>query len=187
MKKVLLALLAGITLASCSEISTDPAPVRATRSQTVSLTYSLSTPATASDTVLINPKVEVYLIQPQTQSDGSAFYPLTSGTALATLTPTTTAQTFVLPNNPIVVGDSQPNPIVRLVFSSDNLPGRKGTLASTGVATTTGQRIITGLLVNTATVRTTTTYSGFDFARRTATPPPAAPFRKVTDLSIAAF
>lgn len=187
MKKIFLALLAGVTLASCSEISTDPAPARATRSQTVSLTYSLSTPATASDTVLVNPKIEVYLIQPQIQSDGSSFYPLTSGTPLATLTPTTTSQTFAFPNNPIVVSDSQPNPIVRLVFSSDNLPGRKGTLASSGVATTTGQRIITGLLVNTTATRVTTTYSGFDFARRTATPPPAAPFRKTTDLSIAAY
>lgn len=186
MKNILLALLAGLTLASCSEISTDPAPARFSRTQAVSLTYSLNAAATPTDTLLVNPKIEVYLIQPQLQSDGSSFYPLTSGTPLTTLVPTTTTQTFSFPD-PIKVSDTQPNPIVRLIFSSDNLPGRKGSVDRFGVATTTGQRIITGLLVNTTAVRTTTTYSGFDFARRTAPTPPAAPFRKVTDLSISAF
>jgi len=176
MKNILLMLFAGLTLASCSEISTDPAPARLTRTQNVSVTYSLTAPALAADTALVNPKLEVYLLNPATQSDGSVFYPLTSTGPLTTITSFTTAAQTVSVGN-VVVSDGQPAPIVRLVFSSDNLPGRRAG----------AQRITTGLLVNSTTPRVTTTYSGLDFARRTATPPPAAPFRKQTDLSVAIY
>lgn len=180
MKNILL-LCTGLALASCSEISTDPAPARPTRTQTVSLTYSLSAPGLATDTVLVNPKLTVYVIAPTPQSDGSVNYSstVTTATPVATLTPTLTSQTAVVGS--IVVADGQPAPIVRLVFSSDNLPGRR--LAAS--ATPGAQRINAALLVNTTTPRTTVTYSGLDFARRTAAP--AAPFRKQTDLGVAIY
>lgn len=185
MKNILLLLCTALTLASCSEISTDPAPTRITRTQTVSMTYSLTAPGMPTDTVLQNPRIAVYLVTPEAQSDGSVFYPLTSTNPLATLTPTLTAQTFAFPST-IVVKDGEPAPIVRLVFTSDNLPGRRATFSSTGVPTTTTQRITTNLLVNSSS-RATTTYTGFDFARRTAVRPPVAPFRKQTDLAIALY
>ena len=110
-------------------------------------------------------------------ADGSTFYPLvTSSTPVATVTPTRTAQTLTLP--PTTLSDGQPAPVVRLVFTSDNLPGLK----KSGTATV-GERITTSLYVNNlTTVRATTTYSGLDFNRRSV-----APFRKQTDLTIAAY
>ncbi|MBH8557616.1 hypothetical protein [Hymenobacter negativus] len=177
MKNILLMLFAGLTLASCSEISTDPAPTRLTRTNTASLTYSLAGSALATDTLLVNPKIAVYLLSPDVQSDGSTFYPLTTtATPLATVTPTRTSQTLTIP--PVTLTDGQPAPIVRLVFTSDNLPGLK----KSG-STTVGERITTALYVNnTTTVRATTTYSGLDFTKKSV-----APFRKQTDLSIAAY
>ncbi|MBO2009547.1 hypothetical protein [Hymenobacter negativus] len=177
MKNFLLMLFAGLTLASCSEISTDPAPARLTRTNTSSLTYSLAGSALATDTLLVNPRIAVYLLAPEVQSDGSTFYPLTTAaTPLATVTPTRTTQTLTIPA--VTLQDGQPAPIVRLVFSSDNRPGLK----KSGTATV-GERITTSLYVNnTTTVRATTTYSGLDFNRASV-----APFRKQTDLSIAAY
>ncbi len=177
MKNILLMLFAVLTLASCSEISTDPAPARLTRTNNASLTYSLAGSASATDTLLTNPRIAVYLLSPEVQSDGSTFYPLTtSATPLATVVPTRTAQTLTIPA--VVLTDGQPAPIVRLVFTSDNLPGLK----KLGNATV-GERITTALYVNnTTTVRATTNYSGLDFNRRSV-----APFRKQTDLSIAVY
>ncbi len=171
-----------MALASCSEINTDPAPARPTKSQTVTVNYSLAaTSPLSTDTVLVNPKLEVYVVTPATQSDGSVLYPYVATGAVATVTPTTTTQTVTVPA--IVVADGQPAPVVRLVFSSDNLPGRRAG----------AQRITTALYVNsTTTVRATTTYSGLDFARpkaATSTTPatPAPPFRKQTDLGVAIY
>lgn len=177
MKNILLMLFAGLALASCSEISTDPAPTRLTRTNTASLTYSLAGSILVTDTLLTNPKIAVYLITPDVQSDGSTFYPLTTtATPVATVTPTRTAQTLAIPA--VMLTDGQPAPIVRLVFTSDNRPGLK----KSGTATV-GERITTALYVNnTTTVRATTTYSGLDFNRSSV-----APFRKQTDLSIAAY
>ena len=178
MKNILLMLFAGLTLASCSEISTDPAPTRLTRTNTSSLTYSLAGSALATDTLLVNPKITVYLLNPDVQSDGSTFYPLTTtATPVATVTPTRTTQTLALPS--VTLTDGQPAPIVRLVFTSDNRPGLKKASSTA----TVGERITTALYVNnTTTVRATTTYSGLDFNRSSV-----APFRKQTDLSIAAY
>lgn len=179
MKKIFLMLLTGMALASCSEISTDPAPARTTKTQTVSLNYVLSAApsGTSTDTALVNPRVTVYVVSPVALGDGSVSYPVTTtSTAVQTLTPTTTVQTATLPA--VVVADGQPAPVVRLVFSSDNLPGRRSA----------AQRITTTLFVNnTSTVRATTTYTGLDFPRRTATPAPVAPFRKQTDLAVAPY
>ena len=177
MKNILLMLFAGLTLASCAEISTDPAPTRLTRTQTASVTYSLAGSALAADTLLQNPKIAIYLLSPEVQSDGSTFYPLvTSTTPVATVTPTRTAQTLAIPAVTLV--DGQPSPIVRLVFTSDNLPGLK----KSGSATI-GERITSSLFVNnTTTVRATANYSGLDFKRAST-----VPFRKQTDLSIAAY
>lgn len=177
MKNLLLMLFAGLTLASCSEISTDPAPARATRVQNASVTYSLAGSTLAADTLLVNPRIAIYLLAPDVLADGSTFYPLvTSSTPVATVTPTRTAQTLTLP--PTTLSDGQPAPVVRLVFTSDNLPGLK----KSGTATV-GERITTSLYVNNlTTVRATTTYSGLDFNRRSV-----APFRKQTDLTIAAY
>jgi len=177
MKNILLVLLAGLTLASCAEISTDPAPTRLTRTNTASLTYSLTGSVLAADTLLANPSIAVYLLAPEVQSDGSTFYPLTTTTTpLATIIPTRTAQTLTIPA--VTLTDGQPAPIVRLVFTSDNRPGLK----KSG-ATTVSERITASLFVNnTTTARATATYSGLDFTRRSI-----APFRKQTDLSIAAY
>ena len=168
-------LFAGLTLASCAEISTDPAPTRLTRTQIISVSYSLTAaPILPTDTTLVNPKLEVYLINPAVQSDGSVFYPLVATGPIATITNFSSPQPIAVGS--VTLNDGQPAPIMRYVFSSDNLPGRKAT----------AQKITASLFVNSVS-RNTTSYGGLDFARRTATPAPAAPFRKQTDLSVAIY
>lgn len=170
MKNIFLLLVAGLAFASCSEISTDPAPARTTKTQTVSVNYSLtSTSPLSTDTVLVNPKLEVYVVTPTRLSDGSVNYPRTATAPVATVTPTTTTQTVTVPS--IEVADGQPAPVVRLVFTSDNRPGRR----------TGAQRITTALFVN-GTSRAPATYGGLDFSRTAV-----APFRKQTDLGVAIY
>ena len=168
-------------MASCSEISTDPAPARPTRKQAITLTYSMNTPALATDTLLEAPKLEVYLVAPTTQSDGSLSYPVTVSNPVATITNFTAAPQTVTVGS-VDVTDGQPAPFVRLVFTSTNRPGRRAAAA----ATPGTQRITTALLVN-GTSRVTTNYSGLDFSKTAKLVPPATAFRKQTDLSVAIY
>lgn len=181
MKKLFLMLLTGMALASCSEISTDPAPTRTTKSQVVTLNYSMNAPATATDTALVNPKLEVYIVTPTALGDGSVSYPQTATAPVATVT-NFTAATQTITVGTIQVADGQPAPVVRLVFTSTNRPGRKSAASATPAA----QRITTSLLVN-GTARATTNYSGLDFSRTAALVAPATAFRKQTDLGVAIY
>lgn len=170
MKHIFLATLAGLSLASCAEINTDPAPVRATRTvQTATLTYSLTTPGAASDTTLQNPKLEVYTYPVTVGADGlTTTTPTVAGTLLTTVTSFSPAQPIVLTGVPVTVTDGVAAPVgVRVVLTSTNRPGRRSA----------AQRLTTSIVVNGVTRGTVATLQGTAFSR---TAPPVNGLYTVT-------
>lgn len=161
MKHMFLTLLAGLGLASCAEINSDPAPARFTRTvQTASVTYNLTSPGSAADTVLQNPKLEVFTYPVTNNADGSTTTSNTTGTLLATVTSFTPAQPIVLTSVPITVTDGVASPLgVRLVLTSTNRPGRR----------TSAQRLSASVVVN-GVSRVTSTLQGTSFARNVNPP-----------------
>ncbi|SHJ09589.1 hypothetical protein SAMN02745146_2269 [Hymenobacter daecheongensis DSM 21074] len=180
MKHTFLTLLVGLALASCSEINTDPAPVRATRTvQTATLTYSLSAkPTAATDTALVNPKLEIYTYPVTTNEDGSTTTPNVTGTLLRTITDFSSPQPITLITAPVTVTDGVASPLgLRMVFSSSNRPGRRSGALS--------QRMSASLLVN-GTQRATFTFQGTNFAR-TFTPANGGPFVSTFSTNIGGY
>lgn len=156
MKHVFSTLLAGLTLVSCAEINSDPAPTRFTRTvQTATVTYNLTNPGSATDTVLLNPKLEVFTYPVTNNADGSTTTPNASGTLLTTVTSFSPAQPIVLTDVPITVTDGVASTLgVRLVLTSANRPGRR----------TSAQRLSASVVVNGAS-RVTSTLQGTSFSR----------------------
>lgn len=156
MKHILLTLLAGFVFASCAEINTDPAPARLIRTvQSATITYSLTTVGSPTDTTLQNPKLEVYTYPVTVNADGSTTTPNTTGTLLTTVTSFSPAQPIVLTNVPVTVTDGVAGSLgVRLVLTSTNRPGRRSA----------AQRLSATVNVN-GVSRLTTTLQGTAFAR----------------------
>jgi len=74
MKQYFLASLAALALfSSCSEISTLPAPVRATRTaNTVTVTYLRTASLQPGiDTVLANPRLDIFVLSSSPNPDGT--------------------------------------------------------------------------------------------------------------------
>ena len=157
MKYLFFAILAGLGLASCSEISTDPAPARVTRTaQTVTIN-SLPTASTiANDTLLQGARLDVYTLTPTTNADGTLSFPaITSATtpAFTTTNFTVAAQTFTVATN-LTVAENTPSTGIRLVLRTTNRPGRR----------TNSQRLTASVVVNGAN-KATLTHQGTNFSR----------------------
>jgi len=167
MKQYFLASLAALALfSSCSEISTLPAPVRATRTaNTVTVTYVRTAAALAADTVLANPRLDIFVLSSSLNPDGTQTYGGAGNTRLvASITDFTTPMPVTLTNVPIVVQDGVPSLGVRLVFSTDNYPGRRGAITgSTPVAAS--QRLTASLVINGRAVTPSFNHTGTNFAR----------------------
>lgn len=157
MKHLFLSFLTASTLlVSCSTVSTDPAPTRATRTATtVTVTYARTASTIASDTTLVGPQLDVYLLPATTNADGTLSYPTTSGLKpFATITDFANPHPLSLTSVPITVQDGVPSLGVRLMLSTVNRPGRR----------TNAQRLTASLLIN-GTSRATLTESGTSFSR----------------------
>lgn len=157
MKNILLMLFAGLTLASCAEISTDPAPDRATRTaQTVTINYTQTASTIISDTLLQGARLDVYVLTPTTNTDGTLSYPAITSTTVpsfTTTTFTTTAQSFTVATNQ-TVAENTPSTGIRLVLRTTNRPGRR----------TGSQRLTAAVVVNGAS-KATLTHQGLNFTR----------------------
>jgi hypothetical protein len=156
MKHLFFALLAGVTLASCSEISTDPAPVRATRTaQTVTITYAQTASTIANDTTLQNPRLDVYVLTPTVNTDGTLSYPAITPTTTPAFTTTnfSAPQPFSVATN-LTVAENTPSTGIRLVLRTTNRPGRR----------TNAQRLTASIVVN-GSSKATTTHQGTNFSR----------------------
>ncbi|WP_022824015.1 hypothetical protein [Hymenobacter norwichensis] len=156
MKNLFFALLAGLVLASCSEISTDPAPVRATRTaQTVTITYAQTASTIANDTTLQNPQLNVYVLTPTTNADGTLSYPpITTATVPAfTTTNFASPQPFTVATN-VTVSENTPSTGIRLVLRTTNRPGRRAN----------SQRLTASVVINGAS-KATVTHQGTNFSR----------------------
>ncbi|MFD2718402.1 hypothetical protein ACFST9_06730 [Hymenobacter monticola] len=163
MKQLFFAMLAGLTLASCSEISTDPAPTRLTRTaQTVTINFAKTASTLANDTLLVG-EMNAYVLVPTVNADGTLTYPaITAATTPTFTTPVTagtaaTAQTYTVATN-LVITENTPSNSVRVVLRTTNRPGRR----------TGSQRLTAALLIN-GTSRATATHQGTNFSR-TAVP-----------------
>ncbi|MDO7846717.1 hypothetical protein Q5H92_10145 [Hymenobacter sp. M29] len=178
MKQLFFAILAGLTLASCSEISTDPAPARVTRTaQTVTVTYNLTSSTIASDTLLQGAQIDVYTLKPTTNADGTLTYPaITASTApvFTTTAITTTAQTFTVATG-LTVAENTPNLGIRVVLRSSNRPGRR----------TNSQRLTAAVVIN-GTSRATFNHQGTNFSR-TAAVPSVGYFSTTGDANVAGY
>ena len=175
MKNLLFLLGAALGLASCSDISTDPAPARATRTaQTVTVTYAQTASTIANDTTLLNPRLEVYVVTPTRNDDGTFSYPNVTGAA-----PTFTVTNFANPQplsiaTNLTVTENTPSTGIRLVLSTTNRPGRR----------TNSQRLTAAVLVN-GVSKATLTHTGTNFSR-TATPT-AGLFTTAVETNVSAF
>lgn len=159
MKQFFFAMLAGLTLASCSEISTDPAPARTTRTaQTVTINFAKTASTLASDTLLVG-EMNAYVVVPITNADGTLTYPAITATTTPTFTtPVTagtaaTAQTYTVATN-LVISENTPSNSVRIVLRTTNRPGRR----------TGSQRLTASLFIN-GVSRATATHQGLSFSR----------------------
>ena len=179
MKNALLLLLTGLALvsASCSEISTDPAPARATRvAQTVTVTYARTASTIANDTTLQNPRLEVYLLKPVANSDGTFSYPTLTGATpdfVATATDFANPQPITIATN-LTVTDNTPSLGVRLVLTTTNRPGRRAN----------SQRLNAAILVN-GVSKFTMVHQGLSFSRTAA--PTAGVYTTALDTNVASF
>jgi len=168
MKQYFLASLAALALfSSCSEISTLPAPVRATRTaNTVTVTYLRTASLQPGiDTVLANPRLDIFVLSSSPNPDGTQTYGSAGNTRLvASITDFTTPAPVTLTNVPIVVQDGVPSLGIRLVFSTDNYPGRRG--AITGPPRVDfSQRLQAFLNINGVTRLATFNHTGTNFSR----------------------
>jgi len=159
MKQFFFAIIAGLTLASCSEISTDPAPARVTRTaQTVTINYAKTASTIASDTLLVG-DLNVYVLIPTTNADGTLAYPAITAATAPTLTvpvvagTAAVAQTLTVATN-LTVAENTPNTGMRIVLRTTNRPGRR----------TGSQRLTAALAINGVT-KATVTHQGTNFAR----------------------
>ena len=184
MKRLFFALIAGLSLASCSEISTDPAPARNTRTaQTVTVTYALTASTLANDTLLQGARIDVYTLTPTVNTDGTLSYPAITSTTTPDFTSTnvtTTPQSFAISTTNISVADNTPNLGIRIVLRTTNRPGRRTTPASPANA----QRLTASLLINGAS-KATFIHQGLNFSR-TATAS-GGYFTTTSDTNIAAY
>ncbi len=167
MKQYFLASLAALALfSSCSEISTLPAPARTKRTaSTVTVTY-LRTAAQQPgiDTVLVNPRLEIFTLSPTTNPDGTQTYGNAGSLQpVAIITDFTTPAPVTLTNVPIVVQDGVPSLGIRLVFSTDNYPSRRGAITGPPVVVTS-QRLTANLLIN-GTRAVTFNHTGTNFSK----------------------
>ncbi|UOQ67197.1 hypothetical protein [Hymenobacter volaticus] len=156
MKNIFFAVLAGISLASCSEISTDPAPTRATRTaQTVTVTYARTASTIAGDTTLQNPRLDVYVLTPTVNTDGTLSYPPITATSTPAFTTTdfSNPQPFSVATN-LTVTENTPSTGIRLVLRTSNRPGRRNN----------SQRLTASIVINGAS-KATATHQGSNFSR----------------------
>ena len=173
-----------MALASCSEISTDPAPVRVTRTaQTVAISYALTNSSLPADTVLQGARVDVYTVTPTNNADGTLSYPpITSASTpvFTTTNVTTSSQTFTLPVSNLTVQDNTPNLGIRVVLRTTNRPGRRVTPANPANA----QRLTASVIIN-GVSKATVIHQGTNFSR-TATPSGGF-FTTTLDTNVAAY
>lgn len=175
MKQLFFALLAGLVFSSCSEISTDPAPVRATRTaQTVTVTYAQTASTIANDTTLQNPRLDVYVLAPTVNADGTISYPtLTGATPAFTVTNFSNPQPYTVATN-VTVTENTPSTGIRLVLTTTNRPGRR----------TNSQSLTASVVIN-GTSKQTITHRGLGFSRTAA--PTGGVFTTALDTNIAAY
>jgi hypothetical protein len=174
MKYLALICLAALGLASCSEDESTPTPERITRTaQTVTLTYARTASSIVGDTLLQNPRLDVYLLRPTMNENGTMTYPTTTGaTPNFSITDFSNPQPLTLATN-LSVG-SQPDLGVRVVMTTSNRPGRRAN----------SQRLTASLLIN-GTSRVSFTHTGLNFSR-TATPINGV-FTTTGDANVAAY
>ncbi|GAB3869852.1 hypothetical protein GCM10028824_17580 [Hymenobacter segetis] len=187
MKQLIFALLAGLTLASCSEISTDPAPARVTRTaQSVAISYALTAPtALVGDTLLQGARVDVYTLAPTVNADGTITYPAITSASVPVFTTTnvtTTAQTFTIPlASSLTVAENTPNLGIRVVLRTTNRPGRRTTATGNPF---NSQRLTASVIINGAS-KATFIHQGTNFSK-TATASGGF-FTTTTDTNVAAY
>jgi hypothetical protein len=157
MKNLFFAILAGLTLVSCSEISTDPAPTRVTRTaQTVTITYAKTASTIASDTLLTSEQLNVYVLVPTTNADGTLTYPAITSAITPTFTTssfTTAAQSYTVATN-LTVAENTPSTGMRIVLRTTNRPGRR----------TGSQRLTASVVINGVT-KATANHQGTNFSK----------------------
>ncbi|WP_046246690.1 hypothetical protein [Hymenobacter terrenus] len=157
MKHLFFAILTCLILASCSEISTDPAPARATRTaQTVTITYAKTASTIANDTLLQGEQLNVYVLTPTANADGTLSYPaITSATAptFTTSSFTTAAQSYTVATN-LTVAENTPSTGMRIVLRTTNRPGRRAG----------SQRLTAAVLIN-GESKATINHQGTNFSR----------------------
>lgn len=177
MKNLFFAILAGLTLASCSEISTDPTPARATRTaQTVTISYAKTASTIASDTLLTGEQLNVYVLVPTANADGTLTFPPITSTTTPTFTTsnlTAAAQSFTVATG-LTVAENTPSTGMRIVLRTTNRPGRRSG----------SQRLTASVVINGVT-KATVTHQGTNFSR-TATPTGGF-FTTTLDTNVAAY
>ena len=175
MKHIYLSLLAGLALASCSEISTEPAPARVTRTaQTVTVTYARTASTIVNDTVLVNPRLDVYVLTPTVNSDGTLTYPtLTGTTPVRTITDFSNPQPISIATN-LTVAENTPNTGIRFVFSTTNRPGRRSN----------SQRLTASVVINGAS-KATFNHQGTNFSRNASAT--GGRYTSSSDTNVAAY
>lgn len=187
MKNIFFAVLAGIGLASCSEISTDPAPARATRTaQTVAISYALTPSSLPNDTLLRGARIDVYTVAPTTNADGTLSYPPITSTStpdFTTTNVTTTTQSFVLPVSNLTVTENTPSLGIRIVLRTTNRPGRRTTANTANTAN--AQRLTASVVVNGVAKTPAIIHQGTNFTR-TATASGGF-FTTTVDSNVAAY
>jgi hypothetical protein len=185
MKTLFFAILTGLTLASCSEISTDPAPTRATRTaQTVAISYALTASSLPNDTLLQGARIDVYTVTPTTNADGTISYPsITSASTpvFTSTTVTTTPQSFTLPVSNLVVTENTPSLGIRIVLRTTNRPGRRTTPNNPGNA----QRLTASVVVNGVAKTPAIVHQGTNFSRTASAS--GGFFTTTTDTNVAAY
>lgn len=175
MKQLFFAMLTGLALTSCSEISTDPAPARTTRTaQTVTVTYAQTASTIANDTTLQNPRLDVYVLVPTVNADGTISYATLTGAMPAfTVTNFSNPQPFTVATN-VTVSENTPSTGIRLVLTTTNRPGRRAN----------SQNLTASVVIN-GTSKQTITHRGLGFSRTAI--PAAGVFTTALDTNIAAY
>lgn len=180
MKNLALTLLTFLVLGGCTRDDDTPTPARVARTaQIFTITYARTASTIASDTVLLNPQLQVFVLPAQANADGTFTYAATTGMAAVapTLTITnftTTAQTITLPTPPQTVADGTPNVGIRLVLTTTNRPGRRAS----------SQRLTAAVLGN-GVSRASITHTGTNFSK-TATST-AGVFTTAVETNVAAY
>lgn len=164
MKHLVLTLGAALALSACTRDDDTPAPARFTRTApTVTITVSRSASTIANDTVLANPRVQLFVLPATANADGTLAYPATTGTGavapLATITDFSAPQTFTIPAPPTMLVDGVPALGLRAVATTGNRPGRRNN----------SQRLTVAYVFN-GVARLTSNHTGTNFGRTAPTP-----------------